>query len=449
MIALVDCNNFYVSCERIFRPDLKNKPVAVLSNNDGCVVARSAEVKALGIKMGEPVFKVRNIIKRHNIQVFSSNYALYGDISNRVMATLANLAPNIEVYSIDEAFLDLTDINKLKNLDAEYINNALNYKHISNQTSNSNQSVLSKYGFHIQKTIKQHIGIPVCIGIAPTKTLAKLATEGAKKYSATGGVVDLSSTERQHKLLKIMPVGEIWGVGRRLNQKLNDLNIRTAWDLANQNTSYIRKKFSIMLERTVRELNGQQCLEISDINPQNQQIIVSRSFANRITCKSELWQLVAGYISNAAEKMRKQNLKCAHITVFLRTGAFNPNHGNYKNSTNTFLVTPSADTRDLLSAGEKLFNSIWREGYRYAKAGVVLNDMQPMDTTQLDLFLDNFTDEKANKSNALMDIVDELNIKKAGQIYFASQGRKTTFAMRQDNLSPCYTTKWQDILQVV
>ncbi|GAA0685454.1 hypothetical protein GCM10009104_08820 [Marinobacterium maritimum] len=257
VFALVDCNNFYASCERLFRPDLAGKPIVVLSNNDGCIVARSAEAKALGIKMGVPVYQVERYLQQHDVAVFSSNYALYADMSARVMSILEELAPRVEIYSIDEAFLDLTGIDSIQSLDA--------------------------FGTRIRQQVGQHTGIRVCVGIAPSKTLAKLANHAAKQYPATGGVVDLTNPERQRRLLALVPVSEVWGVGRRLRQRLETDGIRTALDLASANPKSIRQQYSVVLEQTVRELNGESCLSLEEITPVKQHVICSRSFGERIT----------------------------------------------------------------------------------------------------------------------------------------------------------------------
>jgi DNA polymerase V len=253
--ALVDCNNFYVSCERVFRPDLQDKPVGVLSNNDGCFVARSSEVKELGIKMGTPLFKVQDLVDSHGITLFSSNYALYADMSSRVMSTLESFAPRMEVYSIDEAFLDFSGMRE----------------------------DLVSYSQGIRKTVQRSTGIPVSVGIAPTKTLAKLANYAAKKWKKTQGVVDLSDPVRRDKLMQLTPVGEIWGIGSRTQQKLNALGIHTAYDLAIQSPQTIQQQFNITVSKTVMELNGVSCIELEPISSDKQQIVCSRSFGKPLT----------------------------------------------------------------------------------------------------------------------------------------------------------------------
>ena len=270
LIALVDCNNFYVSCERVFRPDLIGKPVMVLSNNDGCVVARSKEVKDLGVKMGVPVFQVQQLINQHQIHLFSSNYTLYADMSSRVMATLEAFAPAMEVYSIDEAFLDLTGVC---------------------------QQDPVAYGQRIRKAVVRNTGIPVCVGMGPTKTLAKLANFAAKKWSKTEGVLDLSGLIRREKLMKLVPAGEVWGIGSKTTAKLNKLGIYTVWDLASQSPQKIQKAFNVVVARTVMELNGTTCLELEEISPNKQQIVCSRSFSRRLTQYQELSQAVSDFCS--------------------------------------------------------------------------------------------------------------------------------------------------------
>ena len=306
IFALVDCNNFYASCEKLFRPDLKNTPIVVLSNNDGCVVARSKEAKALGIKMGVPVFKIQDEIRQHNIQTFSSNYALYADMSSRVMRTLERFSPRVEVYSIDEAFLDLAGFG-------------------------STVSLL-QHGQDIKTTIEQWTGIAVCVGMAPTKTLAKLANHAAKKYPATGGVVDLTCRERQQRLLNITPVSDVWGVGRKLAKRLDSIGITTALELANCSHSIIRNLFSIVLERTARELNGESCLDLEDVPATKQQIICSRSFGIKTTELEQMCETIAQYTACASEKLRQEKQQAKVLTVFVQTSPFNSNQEAYSNA---------------------------------------------------------------------------------------------------------------------
>lgn len=360
LLALVDCNNFYVSCERVFRPDLIGQPVAVLSNNDGCIVARSQEVKDLGIKMGVPLFQVRHLINRHNIQLFSSNYSLYADMSARVMAILEEFAPSLEVYSIDEAFMDLTGV--------------------------CCQDPVA-YGQLIRKTVARSTGIPVCIGMGPTKTLAKLANFAAKKWKQTGGVLDLSDPVRREKLMKMVPVGEVWGIGSRYASRLNRLGIATVWDLATQPTDKIQAQFNVMVARTVMELNGIPCLELEEVAPDKQQIVCSRSFSRRLTEYSELSQALAEYCSRAAEKLRHQQSVAGHISVFIRTSPFNPHESHYQRSAGVMLPSVTQDTRVIVSTASRLLKEIFKPGYNYQKCGVQLSHIQPENKLgQLDLF---------------------------------------------------------------
>lgn len=414
--AIVDCNNFYASCERLFRPALKNMPLVVLSNNDGCVVARSQEVKDLGIKMAVPVFKISDKVRRHKIEVFSSNYQLYGDISARVMQTLEQFSPHVEVYSIDEAFLDLSGI-----------------------------ASLNDYGQKIRSTVIQHVGVPVCVGIAPTKTLAKLANYASKKFKATRGVVDLRETERQKRLLKITPVSEIWGVGRKHTLSLQRLGIKTALDLAQIEPRQIRRLYSVVLERTVCELNGESCIDLEKASPKKQQIVCSRSFGEKLTHYTDVREAICEFAARATEKLRGQNRLALMVNVFIRTSPFDNVGTNYANNATGKLISPSSDTRIILALVARLFDMIWKEGYRYAKAGVMLGDFCSPDHVQLDLF-DRQPDQQQN--NRLMQAVDSINQSGRGKIWFGGQRPQQDWFMKQANLSPAYTTRWSSIPEV-
>ena len=416
VFALVDCNNFYASCEKLFRPDLKHTPVVVLSNNDGCVVARSREVKALGLKMGAPVFQVRDLIEQHNIACFSSNYALYADMSNRVMTVLEQEAPQVEIYSIDEAFLDLTGIDAVDDVARQ-----------------------------IKAKVDQYTGITVGVGIAPTKTLAKLANHAAKAYPATGGVVDLTDRERQRRLMALVEIGDVWGVGRRLTKHLQARGLHTALDLADADPKMIRREFSVVLERTVRELNGISCLELESMAPTKQQIVCSRSFGERITQKNELKEALAKYVARAAEKLRQEACLAQVLQVFIRTGVFNPNERHYSNSASVKLSAPCDDTRAFLAAMEPLFESIYRPGFRYAKAGVMLTDFYQPNTYQTDLF---YPEEDRERSKNLMGVLDKINRQGRGHLFFAAQGVTPQWSMKREFLSPAYTTNWNSLPKV-
>lgn len=419
VFALVDCNNFYASCEKLFRPDLKDTPVVVLSNNDGCVVARSREAKLLGVKMGVPVFQIKSEMQRHGILAFSSNYALYADLSSRVMRTLEEMAPRVEVYSIDEAFLDLTGIESAISL--------------------------VEFGQQVRERIGHWIGITVCVGIAPTKTLAKLANHAAKKYPATQGVVDLTNPERQRRLLALVPVDDVWGVGRRLSKRLNALGITTALDLANASPRAIRDQFSVVLERTVRELNGESCIELEEIPPTKKQIVCSRSFGAKVTQFELLREAVCEYATRATEKLRKEQQQAKVMTVFIRTSPFKDNEPQYSNSASGELLIPSCDTRDFIELANHLLKRIWKDGFRYAKAGVMLSDFYDPGMFQPGLFDDVST--RAN-SQQLMSVLDTINQSGAGKVFFAGQGTKKDWSMKREHLSPAYTTRWDQLPRV-
>ena len=419
VFALVDCNNFYASCEKLFRPDLKDTPVVVLSNNDGCVVARSREAKLLGIKMGVPVFQIKAEMQRHGILAFSSNYALYADLSSRVMRTLEEMAPRVEVYSIDEAFLDLTGIESAISL--------------------------VEFGQQVRERIGHWIGITVCVGIAPTKTLAKLANHAAKKYPATQGVVDLTNPDRQRRLLALVPVDDVWGVGRRLSKRLNALGITTALDLANASPRAIRDQFSVVLERTVRELNGESCIELEEIPPTKKQIVCSRSFGEKVTHFELLREAVCEYATRATEKLRKEQQQAKVMTVFIRTSPFKDNEPQYSNSASGELLIPSCDTRDFIELANHLLKRIWKDGFRYAKAGVMLSDFYDPGMFQPGLF-----DDVSIRSNSqqLMSVLDTINQSGAGKVFFAGQGTKKDWSMKREHLSPAYTTRWDQLPRV-
>jgi len=420
MFALCDVNSFYASCETVFRPDLKGKPVVVLSNNDGCVIARSAEAKPF-VKMGEPYFKQKDAFRRHGVVCFSSNYELYADMSNRVMSTLEEMLPRCEIYSIDEVFCDLTGVRNCRDL--------------------------TEFGREIRATVLQRTHLTVGVGIAQTKTLAKLANHAAKKWQRqTGGVVDLSNVERQRKLMAALSVGEVWGVGRRISKKLESMGIKTVLQLADSDIRFIRKHFNVVLERTVRELRGEPCLGLEEFAPVKQDIICSRSFGDRITEYEEMRQAICSYASRAAEKLRGEHQYCRFISAFVKTSPFAPNVPYYGNSASVKLLTPTQDSRDIIGAATRCLEAIWREGHRYQKAGVMLSDFYSQGVAQLNLF-----DENAPRHNSpqLMNVLDHLNVKEGrGTLYFAGQGIRQQWQMKRDMLSPRYTTRYTDLLMV-
>lgn len=416
MFALVDVNSFYASCERVFRPDLEGKPIVVVSNNDGCIISLSREAKQFGIKMGEPYFKFKEKRYPSRVYVFSSNYALYADLSSRVMQTLTDLAPAIEIYSIDEAFVNVSGVSHCLSLET--------------------------FGHQMRTQVFRNTGLTVGVGIAPTKTLAKLANYAAKRWASTGGVVDLSGRERQRKLLEKVPVEEVWGVGRRITKKLNAMGITTALELAEASSWVIRKHFNVVMERTARELRGEPCLDLEEFAPTKQQIICSRSFGHRITQYEEMHQAICAYAERAAEKLRGEHQYCRFISVFVRTSPHADNEIYYGNQASVTLMTPTNDSRDIIRAATEALGRIWLDGYRYMKAGVMLADFFSSGVAQLNLFDDNRL--RAN-SAALMEMIDSVNHSGKGKIWFAGQGIEKSWAMKREMLSPAYTTRYADL----
>lgn len=386
-LALVDCNNFYVSCERVFNPKLEGKPIVVLSNNDGCAVSRSNEVKALGIKMGEPWFKMEKLAKQLGIIAYSSNYTLYGDLSARVMSILSEFSPKQEIYSIDECFLDLDGFDP---------------------------QTLMSYGQKIRQAVKRNVGIPVCVGIADTKTLAKLANHCAKKgLAGENGVCDFGRLAELQlsTLFASLPVGEVWGVGRRITERLLTMNIETVEDLRCADQEYIRQQFSIVLERTVKELNGIPCIELEEAGIPRQQIMVSRSFGSTITEFDDLAESVSSFATKAAEKLRHDGSVAASVCVYIRTNPFNEKEPQYQRSMIVPLGQPSDDTTKLVSASLIGLKAIYRTGYRYKKTGVLLMGLQSKGAVQATLFDDTI---KQTRSANMMHVMDEIN-RKMGQ----------------------------------
>lgn len=421
MFALVDVNSFYASCETVFRPDLKGKPVVVLSNNDGCVVACNAEAKSSGVQMGGPYFKQKDLFRHHGVIAFSSNYELYADMSHRVMMTLEEMCPRVEIYSIDEAFCDFSSVSNCCNL--------------------------KDFGREIRATLLQRTHLTVGVGIAPTKTLAKLANHAAKKWQReTGGVVDLSGIEWQRRLMAAVPVCEVWGVGRRISKKLESMGIKTVLQLADTDIRFIRKHFSVVLERTVRELRGESCLGFEEFAPTKQEIICSRSFGERLTEYEHMRQAICSYAARAAEKLRAEHQYCRHISAFVKTSPFSANEPYYGNQAMVKLLTPTQDSRDIIAAATRCLEAIWRSGQHYQKGGVMLGDFFSQGIAQLNLFDEN--PPRAN-SEMLMQVIDGINQKKGkGTIYFAGQGIEQPWQMKRAMLSPRYTTRASDVLRV-
>lgn len=417
VFALVDCNNFYTSCERIFAPALEGKPVIVLSNNDGCVIARSEEAKLLGIKMGEPVFKIPEIIEGNNVHVFSTNYALYGDISQRVMNTLAELVADTEIYSIDEAFLDLSEIP---------------------------QKELIKFGKKIKETTRQWTGIPVSVGIGSTKTLAKVANHIAKTETDKEGVLFLSDDKKTDDYLKNVPVKEIWGVGEKYAQFFKNSKIFTAYDLKQSDENRIKEHLGVMGQRLILELRGIVCYPM-DKNPETKkEICTSRSFGQPIHEYEELEQATMSYVGKVAQKLRKQKSLANSILIFIMTNTFadGPQYVNYKIIQ---LPVPTNQTAELIHYAVIALKKLYKKGYAYKKSGAIVSDVVPIKGLQTNLW----DDIDRDKNKKLLEAIDNINLK-AGieQVKFAVQGTEETWHMRQHHLSPHYTTKWEDILIV-
>ncbi len=421
LIALADCNNFYVSCERVFRPDLIGKPVVVLSNNDGCVVARSKEVKDLGIKMGVPLFQIQQLVNQHQNQLLSSHYTLYADMSARVMSILEEFAPRLEVYSIDEAFLDLTGV--------------------------CHQDPVT-YGHRIKKAVVRATGIPICVGMGPTKTLAKLANFAAKKWLKTGGVLDLSDPVRREKLMRIVPVGEVWGIGSRTTATLNQLGIHSVWDLASQSSERLQAQLTIVVARTVMELNGIPCLELQEITANKQQLVCSRSFSRRLTEYKELSAALAEFCSRAAEKLRKQHSVTGCITVFIRTSPFNTQEPQYQRSATLKFETATQDTRTLITTANRLLTAIFKTGYGYQKCGVQLSQLVSQSAPgQLELF-DFVESSLPTENRPLMAAMDQVNQRFPKAVSVAATGFDKSWKPKAERVSPRYTTDWRELVGV-
>ena len=427
MYALVDGNNFYVSCERAFRPDLVGRPVVVLSNNDGCAIARSNEAKALGIAMGAPWFKIKHLVESDELVALSANFALYGDLSDRMMSLAAGLGPQQEVYSIDESFIDLMGV----------------------------KGNLVERSFKIRARILQWVGIPCCIGIGQTKTLAKLANHVAKTAERKPGIypdklmqvcnfADLTNQEFED-VLAATPVNEVWGVGRRITAQLNEGGIQTALDLVRLDSSTIRRKWSVVLERTVRELQGTPCIDLDNAPAAKKEIACTRSFGHPVTELSDLKEAVTHFASRAAEKLRKQSSTAHQVMCFIRTSPFRKDP-QYSQSVCTPLRRPTSDTGALVSAAIAGLTAIFRPGFNYAKAGVMLMDLQADSVCQGELDLE--SDDPPDHSK-LMTTLDGLNQRfGSGTVLMASAGlagERRAWVMKQERRTPAYTTCWEDI----
>lgn len=412
MFGLVDGNNFYASCERVFQPELINRPVVVLSNNDGCAIARSNEAKALGVKMGQPIHEVPADIRKQLV-VRSANFGLYGDLSGRIVTILRDLFPRVEVYSIDESFVDL------KGLPAK------DHEAVAREA---------------RSRILQWTGIPCCVGIGPTKTLAKLGNKLAKKGDGVCLVFAGSP------LLEHFPVEDLWGVGRRWAARLGAEGILTAGHLVNADAETLRARYGVVLARTQRELQGVTCADLVEVEPDRQQIVVSRSFGQEVRGQDDLLEAVATFAVRACEKLRARQLQASGVWVWLNTNPFKTDAKQYHPSRALPLVGASSDTREVLAAARVLAKAMWRDGYRYKKAGVGLLDLSHGDTIQADLF-----SGVDPRSSALMSVLDQANRRFGrGTMGFGASGwkQKPAWRMRQENLSPAYTQKWDQVLRV-
>ena len=415
MLALADCNNFYASCERVFQPRLQNKPVVVLSNNDGCVIARSNEAKALGIKMGEPAFRLKDIIKSKSVHVFSSNFALYGDMSKRVMSTIREEVKRMEVYSIDESFMDF-----------------------SGEASPEEKAIA------LRKKVLQHTGIPISIGIAPTKTLCKVAGLIAKKHTKTG-VFLLNNKALIERALKWLPVEDLWGVGRKHASFLKNVGINTAYDLCNADNSWIKRHLSVIGLRMVKELRGTPCFDLEENAKQKKNICTSRSFGKKINTLEELKESVSSFASDCAHKLRQQKSCATRVSIFITTDPFNPKAKQYKGLTSIKVDTPTNDSIEIVRIALQALERVYRNGYVYKKAGVVVSDIVPQSQQQLSLF-DSIDRKKHQKIMSSLDLIN--NKMGKDKVRLAVQGHQRKWRLKQERLSPCYSTKIKDALVV-
>ena len=417
MFALVDCNNFYASCERVFNPSLQGRPVAVLSNNDGCVIARSDEAKTLGLPMGAPAFKYKSFFKTNKVQVFSSNYALYGDMSSRVMRILEQFTPEVEVYSIDEAFLHLQGFD--------------NYD-------------LNSYGGSIRKRILKWTGIPTCVGIAPTKALAKVANKIARKFpKETGGVYVIDTEAKRLKALKWTPIEKVWGIGYALHKRLAQKQCKTAFDFVQLPDLWVRQSFSITEWKLKKDLEGISKIEMEQVKTKRA-IATTRSFETTLTELADLKERVSTFASSCAEKLRRQKSSCHVLVVFLRSDRFKTQFPQYRASRMVSIPFPTNSSLVLSSSAVKAITSIYKKGIHYKKVGVILTGIVPTYNRQMQLF-----DHEDARHQPLMSAIDHINKKYAApKLKLANQDLARTWKMRQAHLSPQYTTNLNDIITV-
>jgi len=418
LFALVDCNNFYVSCERLFKPNLRDRPVVVLSNNDGCIIARSNEAKALGIGMGDPYFKKKAFLRKHGVKVFSSNYALYGDLSFRIMSILQKEEPEVEVYSIDESFIRLT---------------------------RQHSRTMTEQGLHLKERVGRGVGIPVSIGIGRTKTLAKIATSVAKKYPGYHGVFDFENCTCQDKVLTSIKVNKVWGIGRRSTTKLQRHGIHTALDLKNCDSRWIRKVLGLPGLRTVMELRGESCIALEQCPANRKSIVSSRSFRKPITELVDLQEAVSTYISIAARKLRDQGLATSNLHVFLSTSRFRTDIPQFSGSRVITLPQATSCTPTLIKAGLQELTTLYKQGYQYNKAGIMLTELSNAALHQQNLFVP--SEDARNKP--LMEALDQVNDRWGRDtLRYCSSGIARGWSMKQVWKSPAYTTSWAELPMV-
>ena len=415
LIALIDCDNFYASCERVFDPSLKNKPVVVLSNNDGCIVARSQEVKDLGIKMGSPYFKEKALLARHNAAVFSSNYELYGDMSERVMATLRTLYSDVETYSIDEAFVKIPDVSNIEELCSQTVSK-----------------------------VKKWTGIPVKVGVSITKTLAKVAAETVKQRKLKDRYFVIKDIAHKDDILSRFAVGDVWGIGRATSAKLAKIAVKSALDLTRLDDSDIKRQFGIVLLRTAWELRGNPCLDM-ELDPEPQKnLCYSRSFSHTITKFEELKESIIAYASSAAEKLRARRLIASSLTVFINTSYFDSTAPTYANSTTVSLPYEANSTKLIVNSAVDALSKIYRKGYNYKKSGIILNDLTSEELQQPSLF--DYKNPKDDKISAVMDLINKKYGK--GSIRLAGSGFESDWKMSRNHLSKRYTSDWNELLDI-
>ncbi len=418
MFALIDCNNFYASCERVFQPKLKNKPIVVLSNNDGCVIARSNEAKKLGIPMGAVAFEYKRIFEQNNINVFSSNYALYGDMSNRVMTLLRDFSPDIEIYSIDEAFLKFDGFEKWFDFNT--------------------------YGNQIRYKVTKGTGIPISVGIAPTKALSKVANKIAKKFpERTQNVYVIDTEDKRIKALKWLPIDDVWGIGNQHAKRLKKINVNTAYDFTQLTEDWVKTNMSIVGLRLYKELKGIPCLELEDVQPKKN-IATTRSFDKTYEDKAYIQERVSTFAVTCAEKLRKQNSNCNALMVFIHTNGFRKDLPQYGRNVVVKLPFPTNSSIDIAKYATIGLDKIYKKGYQYKKAGVIVMDITPEESKQINLF------ENSNeKHQPLMSIMDKIN-KSIGttKVKLASQDIGRTWKMKQEKLSPRFTTRIAEIIKI-